>query len=62
LEEGLPREGLDAFLQSVEREILLNALHQAKGVRKQAAKLLKIEYRSLRYRLKKLEIDVEDET
>ncbi|MCB9642838.1 MAG: sigma-54-dependent Fis family transcriptional regulator [Myxococcales bacterium] len=52
----LPPEGLESFLASVEREILLEALHQADGIRKEAAKLLQISFRSLRYRLSKLEI------
>ena len=60
-ESLLPTEGLDAFLHRVERDVLLEALRQAKGVRTEAAKLLQISFRSLRYRLNKLEIALEDE-
>jgi two-component system response regulator PilR (NtrC family) len=51
----LPDEGLelDEYLAHVEREILLKALEKAGGVRKNAAKLLKVSFRSLRYRLAK---------
>lgn len=51
----LPEEGLDVLLQNVERKFLLIALKEAKGVRKEAARLLKISLRSFRYRLAKHE-------
>jgi two-component system response regulator PilR (NtrC family) len=57
----LPSEGLEAHLASVERDILLEALRQAGGVRTEAAKLLQISFRSLRYRLSKLDIESESE-
>ena len=38
--------------------LILAALTQAGGVRKRAAKLLNISFRSLRYRLQKLGIEV----
>ena len=48
---------LDRVLADYEREIVLKALKQAGGVRKEAARLLGITFRSLRYRLEKLGVD-----
>jgi two-component system response regulator PilR (NtrC family) len=48
---------LDAYLESIERRILSKALEQARWNKTAAAKLLGISFRSLRYRLKKLELD-----
>jgi two-component system, NtrC family, response regulator PilR len=55
----LPAEGLelDRILAEYERAIVLKALKQTGGVRKDAARLLGITFRSLRYRLAKLGID-----
>jgi two-component system response regulator PilR (NtrC family) len=55
-----PDEGLDldARLADLERELILGALARSSGVRKRAAKLLQISFRSLRYRLQKLGIEV----
>jgi two-component system response regulator PilR (NtrC family) len=55
----LPPEGvdLDRVLADHERELVLQALKQTNGVRKEAARLLKVTFRSLRYRLAKLGID-----
>jgi two-component system response regulator PilR (NtrC family) len=52
---GLPDEGcnLDDVLGEVERRLLLQALERTGGVRTQAAKLLGVTLRSLRYRLQK---------
>jgi two-component system, NtrC family, response regulator PilR len=52
---SLPAEGLelDNVLNEIERRFLLEALERAGGVRKQAAKLLGVTFRSLRYRLAK---------
>jgi len=49
--EGLD---LDQLLESVERQLLQEALSQTRGNATQAAKLLSISFRSIRYRLKKL--------
>ncbi len=54
---SLPEEGLEAYLDNVERQLLELALKKANGVKKEAAKLLKISLRSLRYRLQKHSID-----
>jgi two-component system, NtrC family, response regulator PilR len=50
---------LDEYLQDVEKEILCNALEQARWNKTLAAKHLGISFRSLRYRLQKLGLDDE---
>jgi|SRR5690606_23443244 len=52
---SLPEAGcrLDEVLTEVERRLLVEALERTGGVRTQAAKLLGISFRSLRYRLEK---------
>jgi two-component system response regulator PilR (NtrC family) len=54
-----PTEGVDLerLVSDYEREWVTRALEQAGGVRKRAAQLLGISFRSLRYRLAKLGID-----
>ena len=51
----IPETGmdLDAYLGEIEKEILLKALARTNGVRKGAAELLGITFRSIRYRLAK---------
>jgi len=51
----IPETGmdLDAWLGEIEKEILLKALARTNGVRKSAAELLGITFRSIRYRLAK---------
>ncbi|MFZ5891527.1 MAG: sigma-54-dependent transcriptional regulator [Myxococcota bacterium] len=60
---ALPREGvrLDEVLGEVERRLILEALDRTGGVRKRAADLLGITFRSLRYRLKKLGLGEDSE-
>jgi len=48
---------LDAYLENIEREVLTRALELSRWNKTAAAKLLGISFRSLRYRLKKLELD-----
>jgi two-component system response regulator PilR (NtrC family) len=48
---------LDAYLENIEREILTRALEDSRWNKTAAAKLLGISFRSLRYRLKKLELE-----
>ena len=57
-----PPEGvdLDRLLSDYERAWVVRALELAQGVRKRAAVLLGISFRSLRYRLEKLGIEVGD--
>lgn len=56
----LPEEGLECYLQSQEKALIITALNKANGNKTQAAKLLGMTFRSLRYRMKKLEIDSDD--
>ena len=58
-EPELPAEGLDLerVVGDYERELLLAALKRTGGVRKEAARLLNVTFRSLRYRLAKLGVD-----
>jgi two-component system response regulator PilR (NtrC family) len=55
----IPEEGfdLDRALADYERSIVAKALEQSGGVRKRAARLLGVTFRSLRYRLSKLGMD-----
>jgi len=51
----LPEEGLnlEGFLDRLEREFLLKALERTRWVKKEAAKLLQMDFRAFRYRLAK---------
>lgn len=53
---------LDDIVSNVEREFLLKALEQAKGVKKDASRLLNITMRSMRYRLEKFGLDAGSDT
>src|SRR5262249_15248969 len=56
----LPAQGceLDLVLGELERRLILQALERTGGIRKGAAKLLGVSFRSLRYRLEKHAIDL----
>jgi len=60
----LPDEGcrLDEVLADVERRLITQALVRTNSVKKAAADLLGITFRSMRYRLNKLSIEVEDDS
>jgi two-component system response regulator PilR (NtrC family) len=60
---ALPEEGcnLDDVVGEVERRLILQALERSGGVRTQAAKLLGVTLRSLRYRLQKHALDSGDD-
>ncbi|MGE3681386.1 MAG: sigma-54-dependent transcriptional regulator [Bdellovibrionales bacterium] len=64
-EEGLD---LDKVMGQIEKELLVKAIHAAGGVKKRAAKLLNITFRSMRYRVEKYSLgsigddDLEDES
>ena len=60
--DDLPENGLDLdeYLGEIEKDILLKALDDS-GVRKKAAELLGITFRSIRYRLAKFDIAGEDD-
>lgn len=55
----IPKEGLEAYLESIEKKILLEALEKTHWNRTLAAKKLQMSFRSLRYRLKKFGLDTE---
>ena len=52
---SIPEEGLhlEDLIGKIERELLLKALQETNWVKKEAAKLLHINFRSFRYRLDK---------
>ncbi len=54
----IPSEGLDleSLIDGIERDLLVKALARSGGVKKEAARLLKLNARSLRYRLDKYDI------
>ncbi len=56
-EVKLPKQGLEAYLQEQEKSLIIKALKETEGNKTQAAELLGTTFRSLRYRMKKLEID-----
>ncbi|WP_416224443.1 sigma-54-dependent transcriptional regulator [Acinetobacter tandoii] len=56
----LPDEGLELYLENIEKEILLNALNITHWNRTLAAKKLGMSFRSLRYRLKKFGLDTDE--
>jgi two-component system response regulator PilR (NtrC family) len=58
-EASIPPGGvdLDALLADYERNLIGEALRMCDGVKKHAARLLGLSFRSLRYRLDKLGID-----
>jgi DNA-binding NtrC family response regulator len=52
---------LDSYLESIERSFLVDALEETSGRKKEAAKLLGMNFRSFRYRLKKYDLESDDE-
>jgi two-component system response regulator PilR (NtrC family) len=59
---SLPAEGLELYLQNLEKQMILKALEQSHWNRTAAAKKLGMSFRSLRYRLKKLGLGEDDDT
>ena len=55
----IPKDGIDLeqVVGDLEKTLLLKALEKTKGVKKKAADLLHINFRSMRYRLGKYGID-----
>ena len=49
---------LDKVMGQIEKELLIKAIHSAGGVKKKAAKLLHISFRSMRYRIEKYNLGV----
>jgi two-component system response regulator PilR (NtrC family) len=60
----IPSEGisLEKVVEDVERTLLLKALDRTKGIKKKAAELLHINFRSMRYRLEKYGLNHTDES
>jgi len=56
-EEELFDRGLEECIASVEKKMIIHALEAAEGSKMRAADLLKISFRSLRYKVKKYGID-----
>jgi two-component system response regulator PilR (NtrC family) len=58
---NIPPEGmnLEAYLDGMEKQFLLQALEKGGGVKKKAAEILGLTFRSFRYRLAKFGMDVE---
>ena len=55
--QPLPTEGLEAYLEGIEKQLILQALESSFWNRTVAAKKLGMTFRSLRYRLKKFGLD-----
>jgi len=57
--EKIPDSGIEMekIVERIEKKLLENALHKTGGVKKHAAKLLGITFRSMRYRLEKYGMD-----
>lgn len=49
---------LEKVIGQIEKELLIKAIHAAGGVKKKAAKLLNISFRSMRYRIEKYNLGV----
>ena len=56
-EEELFERGIDEVLEDLERRMILHALEKTDNSKTKAAELLKLSFRSLRYKTKKLGID-----
>ncbi len=52
---------LDKIMGQIEKELLIKAIHAADGVKKRAAKLLNISFRSMRYRVEKFSLGTADD-
>lgn len=59
LDLEIPHEGIDLekVVEDIERALLLKALDRTNGIKKKAAELLNINFRSMRYRLEKYGLD-----
>ncbi len=58
----IPKEGIDLeqVVENIEKTLILKALEKTKGIKKRAAELLNINFRSMRYRLEKYRINGPD--
>ncbi len=64
LDLEIPNEGIDLekIVADIEKTLLLKALDKTKGIKKRAAELLHINFRSMRYRLEKYGLNQEDDS
>jgi two-component system response regulator PilR (NtrC family) len=60
----IPSEGIDLekIVEDIEKTLLLKALDRTKGIKKRAAELLHINFRSMRYRLEKYGLNQEEDS
>ena len=61
IEIGVDGIDLDKVLGQIEKELLIKAIHTAGGIKKRAAKLLHITFRSMRYRVEKYNLGTMDD-
>ena len=52
---------LDKIIGQIEKELLIKAIHSSGGIKKRAAKLLNISFRSMRYRIEKYNLGSPDD-
>jgi two-component system response regulator PilR (NtrC family) len=64
LDLDIPSEGIDLekIVEDIEKTLLLKALDKTKGIKKRAAELLHINFRSMRYRLEKYGLNQEEDS
>ncbi len=58
IEIGEDGVDLDKVMGQIEKELLIKAIHSASGIKKRAAKLLHISFRSMRYRIEKYNLGI----
>ena len=63
LSVDIPSDGMDLeeLLQNIEKDLLLKALDRTRWIKKDAAELLRLDFRSFRYRLAKYNISRDEE-
>lgn len=61
IEIGADGIDLDKILGQIEKELIIKAIHNTNGIKKRAAKLLHITFRSMRYRVEKYGLGTMDE-
>jgi two-component system response regulator PilR (NtrC family) len=61
IEIGAEGIDLDKILGQIEKELIVKAIHNTSGIKKRAAKLLHITFRSMRYRVEKYGLGTMDE-
>ncbi len=52
---------LERILEQIEKELIIKAVHKTNGVKKKAAKLLGVSFRSMRYRVDKYNLGASDD-